>query len=238
MQTRESLARYGIEEMSSEARLPLEGYEEYDPQVMQRRIDAFTDNLKRRRTVRDFSRRNVDRKIIERAIEAAGTAPSGANHQPWHFVVIEDPTRRAALREAAEVEERAFYEGKAGTEWLKALTPLGTDASKPFLEDAPVVIAVFAQKRGGASVGEDLKNYYINESCGIACGFMLAAFHEAGLVTLTHTPNPMRFINKLCDRPDNEKAYMLIVSGYPDDNATVPEHALIKKSVDDISDWI
>jgi iodotyrosine deiodinase len=224
--------------MSLEARTPLEGYEEYDPQDMQARIDSFTHNLKRRRTVRDFSTKAVDRKIIERAIEAAGTAPSGANHQPWHFVVIEDPTRRTALRRAAEVEEQSFYEAKAGSEWLEALAPLGTDASKPFLESAPVVIAVFAQKRGGVTVGQDMKNYYINESCGIACGFMLAALHEAGLVTLTHTPNPMRFLNKLCERPDTEKAYMLMVAGHPDSDATVPEHALIKKSLSDISDWI
>jgi len=224
--------------MTTEIRVPLEGYEEYSPEEMKARIKTFTDNLKRRRTVRDFSDRPVEREIVEQAIRAAGTAPSGANHQPWHFVVIEDDKKRIALRQAAEKEEQSFYQGKAGDEWLEALSPLGTDASKPFLEHAPVLIAVFAQKRGGVEVGMDKKNYYVTESCGIACGFMLAALHEAGLVTLTHTPNPMRFLNQLCDRPDNEKAYMLIVAGYPTEDATVPEHALIKKSLDDISTWL
>ncbi|WP_366145042.1 nitroreductase family protein [Maricaulis sp.] len=202
------------------------------------RITDFTTDLKRRRTVRDFDDRPVDRAIIEQAIQAAGSAPSGANHQPWHFSVIVDADKRKALREAAEAEERAFYEGKAGDEWLEALRPLGTDADKPFLETAPVIIAVFAQKRGGVSVEDSKKNYYINESVGIACGFMLAALHQAGLVTLTHTPNPMRFLNEVCDRPLDEKAYMLIVAGHPTPDATVPEHALIKKSLDDISGWV
>jgi iodotyrosine deiodinase len=224
--------------MATEVRTPLESYEEYEPAEMKARITAFAEDLKRRRTVRDFSTRAVDPVIIEQAIVAAGTAPSGANHQPWHFVVIQDPARRQALREAAEKEEKAFYDGKAGSEWLEALSPLGTDSSKPFLEDAPVLIAVFAQKRGGVELGLDLKNYYVNESCGIACGFMLAALHEAGLVTLTHTPNPMKFLNKACGRPDNEKPYMLIVAGFPTADASVPEHALIKKSLDDISTWL
>jgi len=224
--------------MSTEKRVPLEGYLEYSPEEMQARIKTFADNLKRRRTVRDFKDRPVAREIVEQAIIAAGTAPSGANHQPWHFVVIEDAEKRIALREAAEKEEQSFYDGKAGAEWLDALSPLGTDASKPFLEHAPVLMAVFAQKRGGVEAGMDKKNYYVTESCGIACGFLLAALHEAGLVTLTHTPNPMRFLNTLCDRPDNEKAFMLIVAGYPTDDATVPEHALIKKSLEDISTWM
>ena len=224
--------------MSSEKRVPLENYVEYPPEHMLARILAFAEDLKRRRTVRDFQDRPVDRRIVEEAIKAAGSAPSGANHQPWHFAVIEDPAKRKALREAAEEEERAFYAGKAGDEWLDALAPLGTDADKPFLEHAPVIIAVFAQKRGGVTVGETRKNYYINESVGIACGFMLAALHQAGLVTLTHTPNPMRFLNEVCERPSDEKAYMLIVAGYPTADATVPEHALVKKSLDDISSWI
>lgn len=221
-----------------EKRVPLENYVEYPAEQMLARIRAFTEDLKRRRSVRDFDDRPVDRRIVEEAIKAAGSAPSGANHQPWHFSVIEDPATRKALREAAEEEERAFYAGKAGDEWLDALSPLGTDADKPFLEHAPVIIAIFAQKRGGVTVEEKRKNYYINESVGIACGFMLAALHQAGLVTLTHTPNPMRFLNEVCDRPGDEKAYMLIVAGYPTADATVPEHALIKKSLDDISSWI
>ena len=188
--------------------------------------------------MRDFDDRPVDRAIIEQAILAAGSAPSGANHQPWHFAVIQDAAKRKALREAAEAEERAFYAGKASEEWLEALAPLGTGANKPFLEHAPVLIAVFAQKRGGERAGQSKKNYYINESVGIACGFLLAALHEAGLVTLTHTPNPMRFLNDVCERPVDEKAYMLIVGGYPAVGATVPEHALIKKSLDEITSWL
>lgn len=224
--------------MGAEKRVPLEGFVEYAPEDMSSRVAAFTENLRRRRTVRDYSDRPVDRAIVEQAILAAGSAPSGANHQPWHFVVLTDADRRKALREAAEAEERAFYAGKASEEWLEALAPLGTDADKPFLETAPVLIAVFAQKRGGERAGQDKKNYYINESVGIACGFLLAALHEAGLVTLTHTPNPMRFLNEVCERPVTEKPYMLIVGGYPADGATVPEHALVKKSLDEITTWL
>ncbi|MBO6765969.1 nitroreductase family protein [Maricaulis sp.] len=224
--------------MGAEKRVPLEGFVEYAPEDMSSRVAAFTENLRRRRTVRDYSDRPVDRAIVEQAILAAGSAPSGANHQPWHFVVLTDAERRKALREAAEAEERAFYAGKASEEWLEALAPLGTDADKPFLETAPVLIAVFAQKRGGERAGQDKKNYYINESVGIACGFLLAALHEAGLVTLTHTPNPMRFLNEVCERPVTEKPYMLIVGGYPAEGATVPEHALVKKSLDEITTWL
>ncbi|WP_417488776.1 nitroreductase family protein [Maricaulis sp.] len=219
-------------------RVPLTGYVEYGPAEMLSRAAAFAKHLKRRRTVRDFADRPVDPEIVKHAIDAAGTAPSGANHQPWHFVVIQDPARRKALREAAEKEEKAFYEGKGGEEWLEALAPLGTDSTKPFLETAPVLIAVFAQKRGGERAGQAKKNYYINESVGIACGFMLAALHEAGLVTLTHTPNPMKFLTEICERPADEKPFMLIVAGYPAEDATVPEHALIKKSVGEISSWL
>ena len=224
--------------MATEKRVPLDGYVEYPPEEMQARAEAFAGNLKRRRTVRDYSDRPVDRRIVEQAIAAAGSAPSGANHQPWHFVVLTAADRRKRLREAAEAEERAFYDGKASEEWLEALAPLGTDADKPFLEHAPVLIAVFAQKRGGERVGQDKKNYYINESVGIACGFLLAALHEAGLVTLTHTPNPMRFLNEVCERPATEKPYMLIVGGYPAEGATVPEHALVKKSLEEITSWL
>ena len=224
--------------MTAEPRVPLENYVEYPEAEMRERVTRFAQNLKRRRTVRDFDDRPVERAIVEQAIDAAGSAPSGANHQPWHFVVLQDAEKRKALREAAEAEERAFYEGKASDEWLEALEPLGTDANKPFLETAPVLIAVFAQKRGGEKVGQDKKNYYIHESVGIACGFLLAALHEAGLVTLTHTPNPMRFLNEVCERPAGEKPYMLIVGGYPAKDATVPEHALIKKSLDEITTWL
>ena len=224
--------------MGMEKRVPLENYIEYPQAEMRDRVSRFTQNLLRRRTVRDYSDKPVERAVIEQAIIAAGSAPSGANHQPWHFVVLTDADKRRALREAAEAEERAFYDGKAPQEWLDALAPLGTDASKPFLEHAPVLIAVFAQKRGGERVGQDKKNYYIHESVGIACGFLLAALHEAGLVTLTHTPNPMRFLNEVCERPTDEKPFMLIVGGYPAADATVPQHALIKKSLDDITTWL
>ncbi|WP_339744752.1 nitroreductase family protein [uncultured Maricaulis sp.] len=228
-----------IDEHQGDAkRVPLTDYVEYAPAEMLSRAAAFARHLKRRRTVRDFADRPVDAKIVGHAIDAAGTAPSGANHQPWHFVVIRDPERRKALREAAEKEEQAFYEGKGGEEWLEALAPLGTDSAKPFLETAPVLIAVFAQKRGGERIGQSKKNYYINESVGIACGFMLAALHEAGLVTLTHTPNPMKFLTEICGRPLDEKPFMLIVAGYPAEDATVPEHALIKKTVGEISTWL
>jgi nitroreductase len=199
---------------------------------------AFYEDLKRRRTVREFSGRDVPHEIIENAILAAGTAPSGANHQPWHFSVIGKGEVRTRLREAAEAEERAFYNEKASAEWLEALAPLGTDDHKPYLEIAPWLIAVFAQRRGGVTAGENKKNYYVSESVGIACGFLLAALHRAGLATLTHTPNPMGFLSEICDRPENEKPYMLIVAGYPAEGATVPEHALIKKPLSDICDFI
>lgn len=206
--------------------------------AMRAEARAFYEDLQRRRTVREFSGRDVPREIIENAILAAGTAPSGANHQPWHFSVIGKGEVRTRLREAAEAEERAFYNEKAGAEWLEALAPLGTDDHKPYLEIAPWLIAVFAQRRGGVTAGENKKNYYVSESVGIACGFLLAALHRAGLVTLTHTPNPMGFLSEICGRPENEKPFMLIVAGYPAEGATVPEHALIKKPLSDICDFI
>ncbi|MGI8610720.1 MAG: nitroreductase family protein [Sphingomicrobium sp.] len=176
--------------------------------------------------------------MIEHAILAAGTAPSGANHQPWHFTVVSSGDAKRAIRDAAEREEKAFYAGKAGAEWLEALAPLGTDADKPYLETAPWSIVVFGQRRGGIEPGEDRQNYYVTESVGIACGFLLLALHEAGLATLTHTPNPMRFLNRLCGRPPNEKPVMVIVTGRPAPDATVPAHALRKKPLDQIASWI
>ena len=213
-------------------------FTELPEDAMRDRAREFYEDVKRRRTVRDFSDRAVPREIIENAIRAAGTAPSGANHQPWHFVAIQPGEIRKQLREAAEAEEKAFYEGKASQEWLDALEPLGTDDHKPYLETAPWLIAVFAQRRGGLTVGESKKNYYVAESVGIACGILLTALHRSGLVTLTHTPNPMGFLTEICDRPKDEKPYMLIVAGYPGEGATVPEHALVKKSLDDITTWL
>lgn len=206
----------------------------YGDDEMQARARAMFENLARRHTVRDFAPDPVPRAVIEDCIAAAGRAPSGANHQPWHFAVVESPEVKSAIREAAEEEERAFYGGRASQEWLDALAPIGTDAHKPFLEIAPYLIAIFAQKRGGIETGMDKKNYYINESVGIATGFLIAALHNAGLATLTHTPNPMSFLNEKLDRPKTEKPFLLLIVGKPSTDATVPEHALVKKPLTDI----
>jgi iodotyrosine deiodinase len=197
-------------------------FTEYSCDEMQRRALAFFENIRRRRTVRDFSGRAVPRDIIENAIRAAGSAPSGANMQPWHFVAVSDPELKKRIREAAEVEEKALYEHRASEEWLRALEPLGTDEHKPFLETAPWLIAVFLKKFTIDDEGVRHKNYYTAESVGIACGFLLTALHWAGLATLTHTPSPMKFLADVLERPDHERAYMLIVTGYPAEHATVP----------------
>lgn len=216
--------------------LPLE-FTELPEREMRARALAFFEAMKARRTIRDFSDREVPRDLIETAIMTAGTAPNGANHQPWWFSVLGKGPLRTRLREAAEAEERAFYDGKAGEEWLDALAPLGTDANKPFLETAPWIVAVFAQRRGGPEPGDKKKNYYVSESVGIACGLLIASLHQAGLATLTHTPNPMSFLTAICERPSDEKPVMLIVAGYPADGATYPAHAAIKKPLDRICDF-
>lgn len=215
--------------------VPLEGYADVTHEEMLANAQSVLATLQTRRTIRDFSDKPVPRSVIETCIKAAGTAPSGANHQPWHFVAISNSDIKRQIREAAETEERAFYDGKASEEWLAALGPLGTDASKSFLETAPWLIAVFAQKRGGVRAGEDRKNYYVTESVGLATGMLITALHSAGLGTLTHTPAPMGFLTEICDRPKSEKPFVLMVVGYPSDNARVPKHALIKKSLEDIS---
>lgn len=202
------------------------------------RAEAMRDELRRRRTCRYFSQTPVPRAVIEAAIEAAGTAPSGANHQPWHFAVIQSPELKAQARAAAEAEEKAFYAGKASAEWLEALGPLGTDADKSYLEVAPWLIVVFAQRRGGIDPGDDKQNYYVNESVGIATGFLLAALNAANVATLTHTPNPMRFLNRLCRRPDTEKPAMIVVAGHAAPDATVPLHALRKKPLVQIASFL
>ena len=217
---------------------PLPAYRSYPPAEMLARAAAFHADIKRRRTVRDFDSRPVDRAVIEACLLAAGTAPSGANLQPWHFAVITDRAARRRIREEAEVEERAFYDGRAPKEWLEALAPLGTDANKPFLEDAPVLIAIFAQKSGTRPDGRRVKHYYVPESVGIATGFLIAAFHNAGLATLTHTPSPMGFLNAICRRPTWEKPVMLLVAGYPKPDCRVPVHGGIKKPLAEISSWI
>lgn len=199
---------------------------------------AFRDAVATRRTCRMFSEAAVPRAVIEAAIMAAGTAPSGANHQPWHFAVVASRDLKHKIRIAAEEEERTFYAGKAGQEWLEALAPLGTDADKAFLEIAPWLIVVFGQRRGGIEPGDTKQNYYVTESVGIACGLLLTALHTAGLATLTHTPSPMGFLRAICARPVNEKPLMLIVAGLPSADATVPEYATRKKPLEQISSWL
>lgn len=208
-----------------------------EPDEMIRRSADFLELMKRRRTVRDFSDRAVPREVIENAILTAGRAPSGANKQPWHFAAISDPLMKAQFREAAEQEEREFYGGRASEDWLEDLVPFGTDEHKPFLETAPWLIAVFRQSYGlNEETGERSKNYYVHESAGLAAGFLIAALHNAGLATLTHTPSPMGFLNDLCGRPKNEHATMLVVTGYPADKVTVPD--IGKKPLDEISTWL
>ena len=203
---------------------------------MQDRADAFLELMTRRRTVRDFSDRPVPRALIETCIATAGRAPSGANQQPWTFACISNREIKREIRLEAEEEERAFYGGRAGEEWLDALSHLGTDASKPFLETAPWLIAIFGQRWGQHGDGSRKKHYYVPESVNIATGFLIAALHNAGLATLTHTPAPMAFLNAICQRPENEKPYILLVAGYPQDGAMVPD--IEKKTLDDISVWL
>lgn len=205
---------------------------------MQARAEAFLADIRRRHTVRDFSDRPVPRSLIETCLTAAGTAPNGANHQPWHFCVIGDPAVKRRIREAAEAEEREFYAGKAGEEWLKALAPLGTDPDKPFLEAAPWLIAVFGARRSASADGVMRKNYYVPESVSIAVGFLIVALHQAGLVSLTHTPAPMGFLNAICGRPADEKPYILMVVGHPAEGATIPVHALEKKPLEAIASFL
>lgn len=223
--------------MREHDQVPLSDFQEYPPEQMARRAAAFYEEIRRRHTVRDFSDRPVAREVIESCIRAAGTAPSGANHQPWFFSAISDPAIKREVRLRAEEEERAFYAGKAGEEWLAALTPLGTDDEKPYLEIAPWLIAIFAQRKGGVRQGDQRKNYYIAEFVGIATGFLIAGLHSAGLATLTHTPKPMEFLNELCGRPASERPYILLVAGYPAEGATIPVHATIKKPRDEIRDF-
>lgn len=217
---------------------PLSDFIEYPVAEMKARSEAFYEDIRRRHSLRHFSDRPVSRDIIATCIKAAATAPSGANHQPWFFCAISDPATKLKIREAAEEEERAFYAGRAPDDWLEALGPLGTDQDKPYLAIAPWLIAIFAQRRGGPSGDEDLKNYYVSESVGIATGFLIAGLHHAGLATLTHTPNPMTFLSDICARPKNEKPFLLLVVGYPAEDATVPDHALIKKPFDKVASWI
>lgn len=217
---------------------PLTGYPDLTDEEAAARAAGFLELMRARRTVRAFSSRPVPRVVVEAALLTAGSAPSGANHQPWFFAVIEAAETRRRIREAAEAEEREFYATKAPQEWLDALAPLGTDPDKAFLEVAPVLIAVFGQKRGGPELGDAKKNYYVAESVGIATGFLIAALHQAGLATLTHTPAPMSFLNAICGRPADEKPFLLLVAGHPAKDATVPLAALRKKPLEDIAAWV
>ncbi|WP_109808711.1 nitroreductase family protein [Sphingosinithalassobacter portus] len=221
-----------------EATLPWHPYPDLTDAERIARAHAFYETMRTRHSCRAFSDQPVPREVIEQAILAAGTAPNGANHQPWHFAVIGSPEAKATIRVAAEEEERRFYAGRAGPQWLNAVLPLGTDADKPYLEIAPWLIVVFAQRRGGPDPEDDMQNYYVTESVGIACGLLLATLHAAGVATLTHTPNPMRFLNRVCRRPEQEKPLMIVVAGHPAADATIPGHAAHKKSLDQISSWI
>lgn len=222
--------------MAEPSFLPLTSYREYPAGEMVRRARGFYEDLKRRRTVRDFSSRPVSREIIESCLLAAGTAPNGANLQPWHFVAVSDPELKRKIRIGAEKEEQEFYSGRAPDEWLEALAPLGTDEHKPFLEKAPYLIAVFTQRYGVLPDGRQVKHYYAVESVGIATGMLITAVHNAGLVSLTHTPSPMGFLNTLLGRPENERPFLLLVVGYPAEGAEVPE--ISKKPLREIATFL
>ena len=197
-------------------------------------ISQFKDYMFKRHTIRDFSDREVNFEIIKQAIQVAGSAPSGANHQPWHFVAISNADIKSQIRKAAEIEEQKFYAGGGGDEWIKALEPIGTNAKKPHLEIAPWLIIIFSERHGTFEDGTKYKNYYVPESVGIATGFLIAALHKAGLSVLTHTPNPMSFLTKLCNRPQSNKPIMILTVGHASSNATVPKVAKMKKPIDQI----
>ena len=222
--------------MSEHRFVPLPGYDEYPVEEMRERLRAFYGNVSRRRTVREFSARPVPRDVIELALKAAGTAPSGANLQPWHFVVVSGAAAKRRIREAAEAEEREFYAHRAPAEWLRALEPLGTDSDKPFLETAPYLIAVFLRKFDLQPDGSKVKHYYPVESTGLATGILITALHQAGLVCLTHTPSPMAFLNEILGRPRSERPFLLLVTGFPADGATVPD--IRRKELDEFVSFV
>jgi nitroreductase len=216
--------------------IPLQTYREYPPEEMAARAAAFYADIRRRRTVREFSPRPIPRTVIENCLRSAGTAPNGANLQPWQFVVVTNPDVKRQIREAAEAEERAFYEHRAPPEWLAALAPLGTDWQKPFLETAPYLIVIFFKNYDLLPDGRKVKNYYALESVGIATGFLIAALHHAGLATLTHTPSPMAFLNEILERPKNEHPFLLLTVGYPAEEAQVPD--ITKKGLEEIAVFV
>ena len=219
--------------MTEPRMVPLEGYREFPPEQMRAEAEAFLDRMRQRRTVRDFSDRPVPRDVLETCLLAAGTAPNGANRQPWRFVAVGDPGLKRRIREAAEAEEREFYGGRAPREWLDALSHLGTDQDKPFLERAPWLVVIFAESYERTERGDRIKNYYVTESVGIATGMLITALHHAGLATLTHTPSPMKFLNEILGRPENERPFLVLVIGYPEEGAVVPD--ITKKPLGEIA---
>ena len=212
---------------------PLDSYIQYSEEEMKKRAEDFRREMQRRRTVRQFSNQTIPREIIEDCILTAGSAPSGANRQPWHFIVVTDPDLKQQIHRLAEKEEYKFYQGDAGEDWLKALKPLGTDFKKPFLEVAPYLIVVFAESYALLSDSQKVKNYYVKESVGIATGMLITAIHQAGLAVLTYTPARMRFLNKILDRGKNERPFIVLVVGYPAEGALVPE--ISKKTLREIA---
>lgn len=216
--------------------IPLPDYREYPQEEMKKRAKDFYKDIKRRRTVRDFSNRSVPVEVIQDAIKAAGTAPNGANLQPWHFVVVSDPDVKKKIQVEAEKAEKEFYNEKAPKEWLKALEHLGTDEHKPYLETAPYLIVIFSKNYEITDSGDRIQHYYVKESVGIATGMLITALHRSGLATLTHTPNPMKFLNEILDRPSNEKAYLILVTGYPAEDAKVPD--ISKKPLEEIATFL
>jgi len=215
---------------------PISSYIEYPVEEMKQRAASFRKEMQRRRTVRHFSDRPVPREVIEECLLTAGTAPNGANLQPWHFVVISDSTVKHEIRVAAEEEEKEFYDRRATQEWLDALAPLGTDANKPFLDLAPYLIAIFGKNHSELADGRKVKNYYVNESVGIATGILITALHNAGLASLTHTPSPMGFLNEILGVPSDERPFLLLVTGFPAEDAQVP--AIQKKSLEEIATFL
>ena len=215
---------------------PLSSYIEYPVEEMRQRAIEFRQNIPRRRTVRQFSERPVSREVIEECLLTAGAAPNGANLQPWHFVVVSDPKVKHEIRIAAEQEEKEFYGRRAPQEWLDALSVIGTDEHKPFLETAPYLIVIFGKTHSHLADGRRVKNYYVNESVGIATGFLIAAIHNAGLVSLTHTPSPMGFLNEILNIPPGEKPFLILVVGYPAEDARVP--TIEKKQLEEIATFI
>jgi iodotyrosine deiodinase len=216
--------------------IPLKNYRKYSVAVMKKRSHEFYIEMSRRRSVRNFSEQAVPREVIENCIRTAASAPSGANLQPWQFVVVSDPEVKRRIRIAAEKEERAFYQKRVTEEWLKELQPLGTDAQKPFLESAPYLIVIFSQRYRLSQEGKKIKNYYVQESVAIATGMLITAIHHAGLVALTHTPSPMGFLNEILKRPVNEKPLMILIVGYPAKDARVPD--IKRKTLQEIATFI